>query len=53
MQATRLEFAGGVTAKIKDRLNLYGQFGYQFDVSGNSNVRRNGVEGDVGVRYSW
>ncbi|MGF6305186.1 MULTISPECIES: autotransporter family protein [Paraburkholderia] len=53
VQATRLEFAGGVTAKIKDRLNLYGQFGYQFAVSGNSNVRRSGVKGDLGVRYVW
>lgn len=53
MQATRLEFAGGVTAKIKDRLNVYGQFGYQFAVSGDSNIRRNGVEGGLGVRYTW
>ncbi|MEM5299823.1 autotransporter outer membrane beta-barrel domain-containing protein [Burkholderia sp. JPY481] len=53
IQATRLEFAGGVTAKITGRLNLYAQFGYQLAVSGDSNVRRNGVKGDFGVRYSW
>ncbi|WP_069266258.1 autotransporter outer membrane beta-barrel domain-containing protein [Paraburkholderia nodosa] len=53
VQATRLELAGGVTARIKDRLNLYGQFGYQFAVSGSSNVRRSGVEGDLGVRFLW
>ncbi|MDH6153110.1 outer membrane autotransporter protein [Paraburkholderia sp. WSM4179] len=53
VQATRVEFAGGVAVKIKERLSLYGQFGYQFAVSGDSNVRRNGVLGDLGVRYSW
>ncbi|MBB5409703.1 outer membrane autotransporter protein [Paraburkholderia sp. HC6.4b] len=53
VQATRLELAGGVTARLKERLNLYGQFGYQFAVSGDSNVRRSGVAGDLGVRYQW
>jgi outer membrane autotransporter protein len=51
-QATRLEFAGGLTTKINDHLSFYGQAGYQFAVSP-TNVERNAVMGDVGVRYQW
>jgi len=52
-QATRLEFAGGLTAKILPCLSLYAQAGYQFAVSGTDGGRRDGVKGDFGVRYSW
>jgi outer membrane autotransporter protein len=52
-QATRLEFAGGLSAKILPGLSLYAQAGYQFAVSGTDGGRRDGVKGDFGVHYSW
>jgi outer membrane autotransporter protein len=52
-QATRLEFAGGLSAKILPGLNLYAQAGYQFAVSGTDGGRRDGVKGDFGVHYTW
>ena len=50
-QATRLEFAGGLSAKILPGLSLYAQAGYQFATS--SQLRRDGVKGDFGVHYAW
>ncbi|UPJ53911.1 autotransporter outer membrane beta-barrel domain-containing protein [Bradyrhizobium sp. 200] len=52
-QATRLEFAGGLSAKLLPGLSLYAQAGYQFAVSGTDGGKRDGVKGDFGVRYSW
>jgi outer membrane autotransporter protein len=52
-QATRLELAGGVTAKLTNRLSLYAQAGYQFAVAQTNEVSRNGVKGDFGLRYAW
>jgi outer membrane autotransporter protein len=52
-QATRLEFAGGLSAKILSGLSLYAQAGYQFAVSGTDGGRRDGVKGDFGVHYTW
>jgi outer membrane autotransporter protein len=52
-QATRLEFAGGLSAKILPGLSLYAQAGYQFAVSGTDGSRRDGVKGDFGVHYAW
>jgi outer membrane autotransporter protein len=50
-QATRVEFAGGLSAKIFAGFSLYAQAGYQFSTS--SQQRREGVKGDFGVHYSW
>jgi outer membrane autotransporter protein len=50
-RATRLEFAGGLSAKILPGLSLYAQAGYQ--VATSSRQRRDGVKGDFGVRYAW
>jgi outer membrane autotransporter protein len=51
---TRLEFAAGVTAKMNLRLSFYAQGGYQFAVGGtNGGGRRQGVQGDLGFRYTW
>jgi outer membrane autotransporter protein len=50
-QATRLEFAGGVTAKLNQGVSVYAQAGYQFGLDGA--FIRNGVQGDVGLRYVW
>jgi hypothetical protein len=50
-EATRLEFPGGVTAKLGGGVNLYAQAGYQFALDGA--FIRNGVQGDIGLRYVW
>jgi hypothetical protein len=54
-QATRLEFAGGVTAKLSANWSLYAQGGYQFAPAetGANPQRRDGVKGDFGVKYRW
>jgi hypothetical protein len=54
-QATRLEFAGGVTAKLGSNLSLFAQGCYQFATSesGANGFRRDSVKGDIGVRYTW
>jgi outer membrane autotransporter protein len=51
-QATRLEFAGGLTYKLNGSLSFYGQGGYDFAVAPN-NIRRDGVKGDFGLRWTW
>jgi outer membrane autotransporter protein len=50
-EATRLEFAGGVSAKVGPGVSLYAQAGYQFAVD--SAFLRNAVQGDIGLRYVW
>jgi outer membrane autotransporter protein len=50
-EATRLEFAGGVTAKLGGNVSLYAQAGYQFALDGA--FIRNGIQGDIGLRYVW
>jgi outer membrane autotransporter protein len=50
-QDTRLEFAGGMSAKIGPGVSLYAQAGYQFALDGA--FIRNGIQGDIGVRYVW
>jgi outer membrane autotransporter protein len=50
-EATRLEFAGGLTAKIGPGVSLYAQAGYQFALD-NAFIR-NGIQGDIGLRYVW
>jgi outer membrane autotransporter protein len=53
-EATRLELAGGLTAKLNTRFSVFAQAGYQFAVlQGSENTMRNGVKGDFGVRYAW
>jgi outer membrane autotransporter protein len=51
-QATRLEFAGGLTYKLQPNLSFYAQAGYQFAISPNL-ARRDGVKGSAGLRYTW
>jgi outer membrane autotransporter protein len=50
-EATRLEFAGGLSAKLLPNLSFYAQAGYQFGTSGQQ--RRDGIKGDFGLHYSW
>jgi len=52
-QATRLEFAGGLSAKILPGLSLYAQAGYLVAVSGTDGGRRDGFKGHFGVHYTW
>jgi outer membrane autotransporter protein len=49
--ATRVEFAGGVTFKLDPNLSFYTQAGYEFATD--SNIRRDGVKGDIGLRFTW
>ncbi|HTH62870.1 MAG TPA: autotransporter outer membrane beta-barrel domain-containing protein [Paraburkholderia sp.] len=52
-QMTRMDVAGGVTAKLDEQMSLYGQFGYQFALSDSASGSRKGVWGAVGLRYAW
>ncbi len=52
-QATWLEFAGGLSAKILPGLSIYAQAGYQFAVSDTDGGRRDGVKGNFGAHYTW
>ncbi len=51
-QATRLEVAGGLTFKLHANLSFYTQVGYQFAVAP-TNAGRDGVTGNIGLRYTW
>ena len=51
-QATRLEFAGGVTVSVGPRLGVSARAGDQFAVAP-SDARRDGLEGDIGLRDTW
>ncbi len=43
-----------MTAKLTANWSLYAQGGYQFAAGEPSNgIRRDGVMGDVGMRYNW
>ena len=52
-QATRLEFGGGITAKVNSSLSFYAQGGYQFAVGDTAGGERQGVSGDLGLRINW
>jgi outer membrane autotransporter protein len=52
-QATRLEFGGGITAKVNSNLSFYAQGAYQFAVGDTAGGERQGVSGDLGLRFSW
>jgi hypothetical protein len=50
-EATRLEFPGGVSAKLGGGVGLYTQAGYQFCLDGP--FLRDAIQGDIGLRYAW
>jgi outer membrane autotransporter protein len=50
-ESTRLEFAGGVTALLGRGVSLYAQAGYQFALD--NTFIRNGIQGNIGLRYVW
>jgi len=52
MQATRLELAAGLTAKLSNAVSLYAQLGYQKGLHSGDQYRR-GVNGNAGIRYRW
>jgi outer membrane autotransporter protein len=49
--ATRAEFAGGVSAKLGLGISLFAQASYQFALD--KVFIRNGIQGDIGLRYAW
>jgi outer membrane autotransporter protein len=51
-QATRLQVGGGLSARMNVNVSFYANADYQFAV-GNSDVRRDGLRGAAGVRYTW
>lgn len=51
-EATRLEFMAGVTFRHNANLSFFAQAGYQSAVSPND-AKRDGVKGDIGLRYTW
>ena len=51
-EATRVEFLGGVTAKLNTRLSFYAQGSYQTAIAPEG-ISRNGFQGDIGFRYAW
>ena len=52
-RATLLETAAGLTARLSNRWSLYAQGRYQFALNGTDGGRRDGVKGDLDVRYNW
>jgi outer membrane autotransporter protein len=52
-RGTRLDLSTGVTAKIIAGLSLYAQAGYQFAVGDTDGHKRDGVRGNLGLRYAW
>jgi outer membrane autotransporter protein len=52
-RATRLETAAGLTARLTKSWSFYAQGGYQFALNGTDGGRRDGIKGDLGVRYNW
>jgi outer membrane autotransporter protein len=50
--STRLEFAGGLTYKLEHNLSFYAQAGYEFAIAPD-NIQRDGVKGDIGLRFTW
>jgi outer membrane autotransporter protein len=51
---TRTETFAGVTGKLGEQLSIYAQGGYQFANEQTSyGIRRDGAQGDVGLRYNW
>lgn len=45
--------AGSVTTRIDKRLDAYLQAGYPFAAGDTAGGRRQEVQGNVGVRYTW
>jgi outer membrane autotransporter protein len=52
-QATRIDLAAGVTARISVNLSVYAQGGYQFAIDDTAGGQRDGIKGDLGLRYTW
>jgi outer membrane autotransporter protein len=52
-RAMRLETSAELTARLSTSWSLYAQGGYQFALNGTDGGRRDGVRGDLGLRYTW
>lgn len=51
--ATRLQLGAGLTTKLAARFSFYAEAGYQFTIGRTQDVNIRGIEGDVGLRYTW
>jgi outer membrane autotransporter protein len=49
----RLQFGGGLTAKINANVSLYANADYEFAVGNTDGGKRDGIRGAVGLRYTW
>lgn len=52
-KASRVELSAGVAAQLSPRLSGYARVGYQFAVGNTAQARRDGVQGEMGVRWTW
>ena len=52
IQATMLEFGGGLTGQVNANVSVFANVDYEFAV-GAANDKRNGVRGAFGARYTW
>jgi len=53
-RGTRLEYLGGLTARLTNRLSFYAEASYQTLVGETSDgIWRRALKGDVGLRYTW
>ena len=52
-QTTMLELGGGLTGRINAAVSVFANVDYEFAVGAAENVKRNGVRGAFGARYSW
>jgi outer membrane autotransporter protein len=51
-QATMLEFGGGLTGRISANVSAFANVDYEFAV-GSGQDKRNGVQGTLGMKYTW
>jgi outer membrane autotransporter protein len=51
-QATMLEFGGGLTGRINASVSAFANVDYEFAV-GSGQEKRNGVQGTLGMKYTW
>ena len=43
----------GLTTRVGRNLSFYAQAGYQFAIGNIDGGRRQGIKGDIGLRYAW
>lgn len=51
--AKRVEVGAGISVKMNTAISVYANADYQFAVDDSDGVKRDGVRGTLGVRYTW